>query len=67
MKYYSKIFDLFLYQSLFIPFFGILLYILEDPIYLKLFTVASISAIIATVLGIAGIFLDLFVKSPKEL
>lgn len=66
MKYYSKIFDLFLYQSIFVPFFGILLYILEDPFHAKLFSFAIVSAIIATVMGITGVIMNLFVREPKE-
>jgi hypothetical protein len=66
MKHYGKIFDLFLYQSFFVLLFSGLLYILNDPIYSVLFTISIISAFIATIMGITGIYLNLFKKEPEE-
>lgn len=66
MKYYGKIFDLFLYQSVFVLFFGGLLSLLKDPISSTLFTLSLISAIIAFVMGITGLFFNLFVKVRSD-
>lgn len=66
MKHFGKVFDLFLYQSIFVLFFGGLLYILNDPISSTLFTIAIISAAIATFLGITGFLFNLFAKDPNE-
>ena len=66
MKHYGKIFDLFFYQSLFVLLFGGLLYILNDPIYSILITISVISGFIATIMGITGVFFNLFEKEPEE-
>jgi hypothetical protein len=55
-----------LYQSFFVLLFSGLLYILNDPIYSVLFTISIISAFIATIMGITGIYLNLFKKEPEE-
>ena len=66
MKNYGKIFDLFLYQSVCVLFFGGLLYVLNDPISSTLFIISIISASIAVIMGITGFLFGLFVMEPKE-
>ena len=66
MKHFSKIFDLFLYQSIFVPIFGSLLYLLNDPISFILFAIAIFSGAVTAVMGITGLLFNLFVKEPEE-
>jgi predicted membrane channel-forming protein YqfA (hemolysin III family) len=66
MKYYNKVFDVFLYQSIFILLFGAFLHILNDPISPTLFLVAIVTAGIAVALGCIGYFFQLFKKERKE-
>lgn len=62
MKHFNSIFDIFLYESFFVLFFGGVLYVIEDPTSKLLFNVAIFSFIIAVILGIAGYTFNLFKK-----
>jgi len=65
MKYYNKVFDIFLYEGVFIFLFSFLLLLLND-IYTDVFFKVSISSIItAGVLGIIGHFFNLFAKEDQ--
>ena len=66
MKYFNKVFDVFLYESICILFFGGLLSILNDPISSTLFLVSIISAGIAAVLGFLGRYFHLFTHETEE-
>jgi len=66
MKYFNKIFDIFLYESICILFFGGVLFILNDPISPTLFLVSIISAGIAFFLGCIGRFFHLFTRDREE-
>ena len=62
MKYYNKVFDIFLYEGVFIFLFSCLLLLLNDR-YTEVFFKISISSIaIATVLGVTGYLFNLFAK-----
>ena len=60
MKHFSTLFDIFLYEGIFIFFFGTVLYLLDDRIGNTLIIIALISAIIAAFLGLAGKAFHLF-------
>lgn len=62
MKHFSLIFDIFLYESFFVLFFGGVLYLIEDPTSKLLFNISIFSFIIAILLGIAGYSFNLFKK-----
>jgi len=65
MKYYNKVFDIFLYEGVFIFLFSLLLLLLDD-IYTEVFIKVSISSIItAGVLWITGHLFNLFAKEDK--
>jgi len=65
MKYYNKVFDIFLYEGVFIFLFSLLLLLLND-IYTEIFFKVSIySIIIACVLWITGHLFNLFVKEDN--
>ena len=65
MKYYNKVFDIFLYEGVFIFLFSLLLLLLND-IYTDLFFKVSISSIItAVVLWITGHLFNLFAKEDQ--
>jgi formate-dependent nitrite reductase membrane component NrfD len=66
MKYFNKVFDVFLYESICILFFGGLLYILNDPISPSLFLISVVFAGIAAVLGFIGRFFHLFPHDHEE-
>lgn len=62
MKYYNKVFDIFLYEGVFIFLFSLLLLLLND-IYTDLFfKVSLISIITAGVLWVLGYSFNLFIK-----
>ena len=62
MKYYNKVFDIFLYEGVFIFLFSLLLLLLNDR-YTEIFFKVSLSSIaIAAVLGAAGYWFNLFAK-----
>ena len=62
MKHFNFIFDVFLYESFFVLFFGGVLYLIEDPTSKLLFNVSIFSFIIAVILGITGYTFNLFKK-----
>ena len=62
MKYYNKVFDIFLYQGVFIFLFSSLLLLLHDRYTELFFTIAIVSILIAAVLGVTGYFFNLFTK-----
>ena len=65
MKYYNKVFDIFLYEGVFIFLFSLLLLLLND-IYTEIFFKVSISSIItAGVLWITGQLFNLFAKEDE--
>ena len=65
MKYYNKVFDIFLYQGVFILLFSFLLLFLEDR-YAPIFFKVSISSIItAGILWITGHLFNLFAREDK--
>lgn len=66
MKYYNKVFDVFLYQSIFILLFAAFLDVLNDPISPTLFVVSLVSAGVAIALGCIGYFFQLFKKEREE-
>lgn len=60
MKHFNTLFDIFLFEGIFIFFFGTVLYLLDDRHGNTLLIIALISAIIATFLGLAGKAFHLF-------
>jgi len=62
MKYFNKIFDIFLYEGIFVLLFSSLLFLLKDRYTELFFTIAIVSILIAAVLGITGYFFKLFTK-----
>ena len=65
MKYYNKIFDIFLYEGVFSFFCSFLLLLLDDKYTDLLFKVSIGSIIIAVVLWITGRFFNLFTKEDQ--
>jgi hypothetical protein len=65
MKYYNKVFDIFLYQGVFIFLFSILLLFLEDRYADISFKVSIGSIITAGILWITGHFFKLFTKEDQ--
>lgn len=60
MKYYNKVFDIFLYEGVFIFLFSLLLLLLNDR-YTSIFFTISISSIaMAALLGVTGYLFNLF-------
>ena len=60
MRYYNKIFDIFLYEGIFIFLFSLLLLLLDDR-YTNVFFKISLGSIgIAAILGITGYLFNLF-------
>ena len=65
MKYYNKVFDIFLYEGVFIFLFSLLLLLLNDR-YTEVFFKVSLSSIaIAGVLGVTGYWFNLFAKEDS--
>ena len=60
MKYFNKMFDIFLYEGIFIFLFSLLLLLLNDQNTKLFFSIAITSVIIAIVLGIIGYLFGLF-------
>jgi hypothetical protein len=60
MKYFNTLFDIFLYEGIFIFFFGAVLYLLDDKHGDILLTIAFISGIVAAILGFTGKAFHLF-------
>jgi hypothetical protein len=65
MKYYNKVFDIFLYQGVFILLFSFLLLLLDDRYTALSFKVSISSIIIAGVLWITGYLFNLFTKEDE--
>ncbi|TMI92867.1 MAG: hypothetical protein E6H08_11435 [Bacteroidetes bacterium] len=65
MKYYNKVFDIFLYQGVFIFLFSFLLLLLDDRYAAIFFKVSVGSIIIAIALWFAGHFFNLFTKEDQ--
>ena len=62
MKYFNKVFDVFLYEGIFIFLFSLLLLLLNDQYTDLFFSISIISVSIAVVLGIVGYLFGLFQK-----
>lgn len=62
MKYFNKVFDIFLYEGVYIFLFSWLLLLINDRYTDLFFKVSITSIIIASVLGIFGHVFKLFVK-----
>ena len=60
MKYFNKVFDIFLYEGIFIFLFSLLLLLLNDQNTNLFFSISITSVIIAIVLGIIGYLFGLF-------
>ncbi|HJS54149.1 MAG TPA: hypothetical protein VJ765_06375 [Chitinophagaceae bacterium] len=65
MKYFNKIFDIFLYEGVFIFLFSWVLLLLNDRYTDIFFSIGIISVIIAAVLGIVGYSFNLFTKEDN--
>jgi hypothetical protein len=65
MKYFNKIFDIFLYQGIFTFLFSFVLLLVNDRYVNLFFSIGIISVIIAIVLGITGYFFNLFTKEDS--
>ena len=65
MKHFNTVFDIFLYEGIFIFFFSALLFLLNDRFSDILFTISIISVIIAAILGIVGHFFHLFQQEDQ--
>jgi hypothetical protein len=66
MKYYNKVFDIFLYEGVYIFLFSWLLLLINDR-YTDLFFKVSISSIIiACMLGIFGRVFNLFAREDNS-
>ena len=65
MRYYNKVFDIFLYEGVFIFLFSWLLLLINDR-YTDIFFKISLGFIvIAGVLGVAGYLFNLFAKEDR--
>lgn len=62
MKYYNRIFDIFLFEGAYIFLFSWLLFILDDRYTDVFFKISISSLIIAGVLGLFGRLFNLFIK-----
>jgi hypothetical protein len=60
MKHFKTLFDILLYEGIFVFLFGCLLYLLDDRYSVTFLLIAGISVIIAGILGVAGRVLHLF-------
>jgi len=65
MKYYNKVFDIFLYQGVFILLFSAILLLLNDKYSGLFFTIGIASVVIAGVLGFVGYTFNLFTKEKS--
>jgi len=65
MKYYNKVFDIFLFQGVFILLFSFLLLLLDDKYAALSFKVSMGSIITATILWITGHSFKLFTKEDQ--
>ena len=60
MKYFNKIFDIFLFEGIFVLLFSSILLLLDDRHASLFFTIAIVSILIAVILGATGYFFNLF-------
>jgi hypothetical protein len=60
MKHYNKVFDIFLYEGVFIFLFSWVLLLLNDRYTEIFFSIGIVSVIIAAVLGATGYAFGLF-------
>jgi len=65
MKYYNKVFDIFLFQGVFILLFSFLLLLLDDKYAALSFKVSMGSIITAAILWITGHSFKLFTKEDQ--
>ena len=65
MKYYNKVFDIFLFEGVYIFLFSLLLLLLNDRYTEVFFKVSIGSLVLAGVLGITGYLFNLFVKEDE--
>ena len=65
MKYYNKVFDIFLFQGVFILLFSFLLLLLDDKYAALSFKVSMGSIITAAILWITGNSFKLFTKEDQ--
>jgi hypothetical protein len=62
MKYFNTVFDIFLYEGLFLLFFSAVLTLLNDVLTDLFFTISITSVIIAGLLWLIGHYFHLFQK-----
>ena len=65
MRYYNKIFDIFLFEGIYIFLFSLLLLLLNDRYTDIFFKVSITSIIIAGVLWVIGYSFNLFIKEDN--
>jgi len=65
MKYFNKVFDIFLYEGVFIFLFSSVLSLLNDRNSNLFFSVGVVSIIIAATLGVTGYLFNLFIKDEE--
>jgi hypothetical protein len=65
MKFYNKIFDIFLYEGIYIFLFSWLLFLLNDRYTGIFFKVSICSLVIAGVLEVVGRIFGLFAKEDN--
>jgi len=65
MKNYNKVFDIFLYEGVFVFLFSVFLLLLDDRYAALSFKVSIGSIITASVLWIIGHFFKLFTKEDQ--
>jgi len=65
MKYFNKIFDIFLFEGIFVLLFSSVLLLLDDRFANLFFSISIVSILIAAILGVTGYFLNLFKKETS--
>ena len=65
MKYFNKVFDIFLYEGVFIFLFSCLLLLLNDRYTDLFFKISITSIIVAAILGVTGYMFNLFAKEER--
>ena len=65
MKYYNKVFDIFIFEGVYIFLFSLLLLLLNDRYTEVFFKVSIGSLVMAGVLGITGYLFNLFIKEDE--
>lgn len=64
MKYFTLVFDIFLFESIFILLFSGMLFLINDPYFSLFIKVAIVSGIVAVLLGLSGTCFNLLRKDP---